>query len=324
MGYQLIGGFQDIKDNMKILVTGGAGFIGRWVVKKLAESSDIWVLDNLSNGKEENLLEFRNKLKDFVIGDIRDTKILKTIFKNKFDICIHLAADINVQSSIDDPKETFESNITGTFNLLEEARKAGTKFIFISSALVYSSANRPINESHPLKPASPYAASKIAGENLAFSYYFTYNLPVVVLKPFSAYGPFQKSNMEGGVVSIFIQKSLDNQPLPVFGDGTQTRDFIYVEDCAEFIIKAAFSDKAIGEIINAGSGSDISIKDLALLISNDQKMIKLVPHHHPQAEIQKMVCDDSKASKLLGWVPKTSLKDGIIKTRDWMNNTKAI
>ena len=124
--------------------------------------------------------------------------------------------------------------------------------------------------------------------------------------------------MEGGVISIFIKSFLEGKPLNIFGDGKQRRDFLYVEDAAEFIVKAAFSNKAVGEIINAGSGRDISIRDLALLICRDPKRIRYIKHPHPQSEIPRLLCDYTKAKQILGWSPKKSLEDGIKKTREWI------
>lgn len=313
---------------MVILVTGGAGFIGRWVVKMLlSENKDVVVIDNLSNGRKENLAEFENNphLKDFIIGDIKDKKIIEDIFlRYKFSICFHLAAQINVQESLDFPERAFESNIIGTYNILEAARKLNTKIILVGSCMVYDLADfeKPISETHSIKPTSPYAGSKVAAEELALSYYYGFGLPVVILRPFNTYGPFQKTNMEGGVVSIFINRKINNEKLIIFGDGTQTRDLLYVEDCAEFIIEAAECEKCIGEIINAGSGRDISINNLAKLIASDKNQIEHVKHHHPQSEIMKLVCDNSKAKRLLNWEPKTSLKEGILILEHWLKNKK--
>jgi nucleoside-diphosphate-sugar epimerase len=128
--------------------------------------------------------------------------------------------------------------------------------------------------------------------------------------------------MEGGVVSIFVNSLLQGETLTIFGDGTQTRDLLYVEDCADFIVNASFNEKAVGEVINAGSGKDIAIKDLALLICKDAERIKHVKHHHPQSEIPKLLCDFTKAKELLVWVPKVSLEAGIKKTEDWINAGK--
>lgn len=307
---------------MNALVTGGAGFIGRWVVRALLDKKiNVWVLDNFSNGKKENLEEFKKNdhFKELIVGDIKDKKILAEIFKNRIDICLHLAASINIHESITDPETTLQNNIFGSLNVLEEARKNKTKVVFVSSAHVYSETrDKPIDESHPTKAGSPYSASKISGENLVLSYYYVYKLPVTIVRPFTAYGPYQKSNLEGGVTSIFIQSHLEGGKLEVFGDGSQTRDLFYVEDCADFIVKAALSEKANGEVFNAGSGKDIPIKELALFICKDPKKIVFVGHPHPQSEVSKMVCDYSKAKRVLDWEPRTSLEEGIALTKEWL------
>jgi len=306
---------------MGILVTGGAGFIGRWVVKELlSKKHRVVALDNLSNGSVENVQEFlKNPNFTFIKGNILDQKKLGGTFKRGIDACIHLAAQINVQESIDHPERAFKNNIVGTYNVLEECRKRDVKLVLVGTCMVYDMViSRPMNERHPLKPASPYASSKLVGEELALSYFHAYGLPVVVTRPFNTYGPFQKSNLEGGVVSIFIKRNLDGKPLLVFGDGRQTRDLLYVEDCADFIIRATFSKGAVGEVINAGSGKDVSINDLALMICKDKRKIEHVPHPHPQSEIRRLVCDYYKAKGILGWRPKTSLEDGIGKTTQWL------
>ncbi len=308
---------------MKALVTGGAGFIGRWLVKKLLnEGYEVTAIDDFSNGKRENIEEFENmKGFHFYKGDIRDAEVIDDAFKKeRYDIVYHLAAEINVQKSIDDPVQTFERDVVGTFNILEKCRKAGTKMVFMSTCMVYDRSNdeKGINELHPTKPASPYAAAKLAGEALVLSYYHAYKLPTVVVRPFNTYGPFQKTNGEGGVVAVFIEKMLKSEPLKIYGDGTQTRDLMYVEDCVDFIYRAGKDNRAIGQIINAGTGRDISINDLAHVIAKNDGLIKHVPHIHPQSEIMKLKCDFTKAKKLLDWEPKVSLEEGIDKTRKWI------
>lgn len=310
---------------MKILVTGGAGFIGRWVVKKLLDDGyEVCVLDDFSNGRMENIEDFKDNPRfDFVLGDVRNKKVLKDIFKKDEDICIHAAAAINVQESIENPQRYYDVNVNGTFNILEEARKNDVKVVLIGTCMVYDlTSSKAISEEHPLNPKSPYAGSKLAAENLASSYFHAYGLPIVITRPFNTYGPYQKSDMEGGVVSIFIKSLLEGKTLDIFGDGTQTRDLLFVGDCADFIVKAAFSDKAVGEVINAGSGKDIAIKDLALLICGNHERIRHVEHHHPQSEIPKLLCDHTKARKMLGWEPKTSLNGGIEKTKAWIRQTE--
>ena len=268
----------------------------------------------------ENVEEFKENPKfEFVLGDVRNNEMLENILKKNVDICIHAAAAINVQESIENPQKYYDVNVNGTFNILEKARKRDVKVILIGTCMVYDlGSSEAISEEHPLNPKSPYAGSKLAAENLALSYFHAYGLPVVIARPFNTYGPHQKSDMEGGVVSIFIKALLEGKTLNVFGNGTQTRDLLYVEDCADFIVKATFSDEAVGEIINAGSGKDIAIKDLAFLVSRDPERIRYVEHHHPQSEIPKLLCDYAKAKKLLGWEPETSLDEGIEKTKEWI------
>ena len=308
---------------MKILVTGGAGFIGRWVVKKLLEDEHrVWVLDNLVNGSEANLKElsrYNDKL-TFIRGDVKDIPLLNSLFEFKFDICYHLAASINVQDSIDSPALTFDNDTVGTFNILEQCRKFNVKLVFMSTCMVYDRAteDKGINEDHPVKPASPYAGSKIAAENMVLSYWYAYGLPVVVVRPFNTYGPYQKSGGEGGVVAIFIKNTLEGKQINIYGDGTQTRDLMYVEDCAEFVTKAGYMCSVNGQIVNAGLGKDININDLALLIAKNKDMINHVPHIHPQSEISRLLCNCSKAWELLGWKSRTSLELGIQKTTEWI------
>jgi len=312
---------------MRFLVTGGAGFIGRWVVKRLLDlEHDVWVLDDLSNGSRENVAEFEGleNFKGLTVGDICSAEAVAKAFECEPEVCIHAAAQINVQESLDDPPKSYRVNVLGTYNILEAARKSNTKVVLVGTCMVYDVADssKPISEQHALKPASPYAGSKLAAEDLAQSYYLGLGLPVVIVRPFNTYGPHQKSNMEGGVVSIFVKKTLAGETLNIFGDGTQTRDLLYVEDCADFIVQAALSEAAVGEVINAGLGKDISINDLALLVAKDESKIQHVEHHHPQSEIQKLLCDSSKAEKILDWKPKTTLEDGIKKTREWIKENE--
>lgn len=314
---------------LNILVTGGAGFIGRWVVDRLLKDGHhVWVLDDLSNGRIENLEDLRNHKNfiDFVNGDIKDMQILNHLFINNFDICYHLAASINVQDSIDNPRMTFNNDVIGTFNILEQCKSNNVKIVFMSTCMVYERAwgEVGINESNEVKPASPYAGSKLAAENMVLSYFYAYDLPATVIRPFNTYGPYQKTGGEGGVVAIFLKNKLAGKTLQIYGDGNQTRDLLYVEDCARFVVETGYSNKVNGEIVNAGLGEDISINELAKLIVNDTNCIQHIDHIHPQSEIPKLLCDYSKAKTLLNWEPNFTLEEGIKKTEKWIKTTKLL
>jgi nucleoside-diphosphate-sugar epimerase len=192
--------------------------------------------------------------------------------------------------------------------------------------MVYDRASTPegIGEDHPTKPASPYAASKISGEALTLSYFHAYGLPTTVVRPFNTYGPFQRSVGEGGVVAIFTRRSLLGEELRIYGDGTQTRDLLYVEDCARFVCDALGSEAAIGRTLNAGTGVDVSVNELAALIEPDPDRIVHVEHIHPQSEIAVLRCDARRARQVLGWEPETSLAEGLARTRTWMADRLAL
>jgi nucleoside-diphosphate-sugar epimerase len=307
---------------MRVLVTGAAGFIGRWVVAELLDRGHtVLPIDNLATGDPANLAGFAAdpNARPLDIGDIRDAAACRR-WAGEVDAIAHLAASISVQDSIDDPSATFENDVVGTFNLLEAARAARTRFLFMSTCMVYdrSTSGTGIAEDHATKPASPYAASKLAGEALTLSYHHAYGLPATVVRPFNTYGPFQRSVGEGGVVAIFTRRSLLGEPLRIFGDGTQTRDLLFVTDCARFVVDALISDAVVGQVLNAGTGVDVSVNDLAAAIHPDPAQIVHVEHIHPQSEIAVLRCDARRARRVLGWEPEVSLADGLTRTRTWM------
>ncbi|HEY7131735.1 MAG TPA: NAD-dependent epimerase/dehydratase family protein [Candidatus Limnocylindrales bacterium] len=307
---------------MRILVTGAAGFIGRWVVGELLDRGHtVLPIDSLVAGEEANLAEFADHpgLLPFEQGDVRDEAACRR-WTTSVDAVAHLAASISVQDSIDDPATTFENDVVGTFRLLEAARAARARFLFMSTCMVYDRATTPegISETHPTKPASPYAASKLSGEALALSYVHAYRLPVTVVRPFNTYGLFQRSVGEGGVVAIFSRLSLRGEPLRIYGDGSQTRDLLYASDCARFVADALLSDAATGRILNAGTGHDISVNALAAAIEPDPDRIVHVDHIHPQSEIPVLRCDAREAARVLGWRAEVGLDEGLRRVRSWM------
>jgi nucleoside-diphosphate-sugar epimerase len=313
---------------VRVLVTGAAGFIGRWVVGELlARGHTVLPIDNLAEGDEANLDAFVGQpgFLPFEQGDVRDAAACRR-WTGQVDAVAHLAASISVQDSIDDPATTFENDVVGTFNLLEGARASGARLLFMSTCMVYDRASTPegIGETHPTKPASPYAASKLSGEALTLSYFHAYGLPTTVIRPFNTYGPFQRSVGEGGVVAIFTRRSLLGEELRIYGDGTQTRDLLYVEDCARFVCDALVSDDAIGGLLNAGTGVDVSVNALAALVEPDAGRIVHVEHIHPQSEIAVLRCDSRKAREVLGWAPQIPLAEGLARTRSWMAERLAL
>jgi nucleoside-diphosphate-sugar epimerase len=308
-------------------VTGAAGFIGRWVVGELlARGHEVLPIDSLVAGDIANLDEYADRpgMLPFEQGDVRDAAACRR-WIGGVDAVAHLAASISVQDSIDDPATTFENDVVGTFNILEAARQSGARVLFMSTCMVYDRASTPegISEDHPTRPASPYAASKLAGEALTLSYFHAYGLPTTVVRPFNTYGPFQRSVGEGGVVAIFTRLSLAGEPLRIYGDGTQTRDLLYATDCARFVCDALLSDAATGRILNAGTGADVSVNALAAAVEPDPSRIVHVEHIHPQSEIAVLRCDPREARRVLGWRPEVALDEGLGRVRDWMADRMA-
>jgi len=308
----------------KVLVTGGAGFLGSHLaegfVKKKCETI---VLDDFSNANLNNirgLLAFRNFR--LVKGDIRNFEVMKEISKN-IDAIFHLAAQIHVDKSIIYPVETFEVNTIGTLNVLEAARQNRVnKVIYASSSEVYGTAKYiQMDEAHPLNPSSPYAASKVAADRLCFSYFNTYGLNVVVVRAFNTFGPRQKSTGYASVIPIFIRRVLQSKPPIVFGDGKQTRDYLYVKDTIEAynLVYNNFDD-LVGEAINFGTGKEVEIEALAKKIIKLCKVDGLVPvYAEPRpGEVRRLCADISKASKKLGFKPKWTLEDAIKDYINWM------
>jgi len=275
------------------------------------------VIDNLSTGKRENL----NPKAKFYETDICSSKISQIFKREKPQIVFHYAAQIDVRKSVENPIKDARINILGTLNLLENCKKYKVKrFIFASSVGVYGDSKKsPVKENYPLNPISPYPIAKLAIEKY-LNFYQSQGLDFVSLRYSNIYGPRQSSKGEGGVIAIFIDKLLKKERPTIFGDGNQTRDFLYVNDAVEAAISAIRTP--IGSIYNVGTNKEITIDALFKLLSCILKT-KIRPIFQPfrQGEIVNSKVDYSKIKKELGWKPKYTLEEGLQVTIDWFKNS---
>ena len=292
---------------MNILVTGGAGFIGSHLVEHLIQKGHkVTVLDNLCTGKKENLAKVKNKIK-FFKEDISKNKDLSKYFKN-LDWVFHLAGLADIVPSIKNPKNYYDTNVNGTFRILEAARKAKVKkFIYAASSSCYGIPNfLPISENAEIKPMYPYALTKWLGEQLVMNWQKIYNLPAISLRLFNVYGPRSRSTgAYGAVFGVFLAQKLAKKPFTIVGNGKQTRDFTYVTDVVDAMIKAAKS-KIMGEIFNIGSEREVSVNKIVNLLDGQKVFIPKRP-----GEPDKLLADVSKIKKKLLWKPKVSIEEGV-------------
>lgn len=298
---------------MTILVTGGAGFIGSHLVERLLGAGHlVRVLDNLSTGKRENLPQ--HPALELEIGDIRDDTAVRTAVRGVSAV-IHLAAVASVQASIDDPVGTHGANLIGTLNLLEAGRQAGVKrFLYASSAAVYGDTTTlPVAETTAPRPLSPYAADKLAGEHYLQFYAAKHGLKTTAFRFFNIYGPRQDpSSPYSGVISVFVNRARAGLPVTVFGDGRQTRDFVYVGDLVEVLLTALTNEKMAGQTMNVGRGLECALLDL--LVGLENAMGKPIERKHAApriGDIAKSCADTTRLKTLLGWIPQTDLATGL-------------
>lgn len=303
---------------MKILVTGGAGFIGSNIVKQLLIlGHEPIVLDNLSSGYKENLIP--NVI--FYEGDVRDVSFLKKI-SQECKIIIHLAASVGNKRSIDHPQLDAEINLIGTLNVLETARSAGiNRVVFSSSAGIFGELKTlPIAEDHPQEPDSPYGTSKLAAEKMCLVYNKLYGMHNICLRYFNVFGPHQRFDAYGNVIPIFANRLLRKEPIHIFGDGEQTRDFVNVRDVVSANLKAAFSEEIQG-VFNIGSGSRISINNLAEMMQKAAGVTTDIQYLPPRpGDVRDSLADISKAQKLLGYDPGTDIYSDLVDYWNWIKN----
>jgi nucleoside-diphosphate-sugar epimerase len=308
---------EEVKLVSKVLITGGAGFIGHHLTRRLLRMSyEVVVLDNFKTGKMQNISpHLKNAPFKLVVGDVRNKKVIRNAM-NGVDAVVHLAALISVEESFKNPIETHNVNVTGTLNVLEEAARMNIeKFIYASSTAVYGDGNPlPLREGYPPKPLSPYATSKVSAEYYCEMFHRSYRLKTVILRYFNVYGPGQENNPYSGVIAKFLSNALSGAPIVIHGDGKQTRDFIYIDDVVEATILALESSDAVGQTFNICTGTPVSINELATIVKElMRKDLKITYDKPRKGDIRDNYGDPSKAFEILKFKAKNNLKEGIKK-----------
>jgi len=320
-----------MSDRSTVVVTGGAGFIGSELVRQLAARDDrVVIVDNLVNGKRENVADCLSPHVTLMVVDIRDVETLMPILHSARAV-YHLAC-LGVRHSVHSPEENHEVNATATLGLLAACRHADVpRFVYVSSSEVYGGVRwaptirwEQMTEDHPAFPCTVYGGSKLAGECYARAYYRTYGYPTVVVRPFNAYGPRSHHEGDSGeVIPKFLLRCLAGRPMVVFGDGAQSRDFTFVTDTAHGILLAGEHAMAVGETINVGSGSEVTINELALRVAAvvgrpDAEVV----HDRPRpGDVPRLVADVSRAKSLLGYEPNVSLEEGLERLLGWYRDS---
>lgn len=300
-----------------VLVTGGAGFIGSHLVDALvgANVAKVRVLDDFSTGRPENLAHLKGSAAlEIVRGDIRDAGTVEKVMTGA-QVVFHLACR-GVRHSIGNPRESHEVNAAGTLTILAEARKQGIeRVVHMSSSEVYGSARKvPMDEEHPCYPETVYGAAKLAAEAYARAYWNTYRTPTVVVRPFNNFGPRAHHEGDAGeVIPRFAVWALNGVTPVIFGDGKQTRDFIYVEDTAYWLCRIAETDSLLGQTINLGSGIETSVNQLAELVYEAAGQSVLKPEYHPArpGDVRRHCAGVARAREILGFAPRVSVREGI-------------
>jgi UDP-glucose 4-epimerase len=300
-----------------VLVTGGAGFIGSHLVKALIEQGDqVRVLDDLSSGTKENLAGLEI---DLIVGDIRDNGLVERATAG-VEIVFHLAAMISPAESMKDPLRCYDVNVNGTLNVLWKAHVSGAKQVVLaSSCAIYGDASKASSESDPVNPISPYAGSKLAAENVASMFSRVYGLSTINLRYFNVYGPGQMADSPyAAAIPIFIAAMHSNMSPTVFGDGHQTRDFVYVSDVVRANLIAAKAERPSGEVYNIAGPTSVSILELLAglkdILPGGGEVVFAPPR---PGDILHSRADRSKAEGALGYRPEIALEQGLQRTVQW-------
>ena len=305
----------------RMLVTGGAGFIGSSLVRQAVDRGyDVRVVDNLVNGTKKNLAGLHEEHAELLEVDIRDRQLM-TRALDDMDLVVHLAC-LGVRHSIHSPTENHDVNATATLELLSLAREASVRrFVYVSSSEVYGTAKWvPMTEDHPTQPHTVYGGSKLAGECYARAFHDTHGFPTVVVRPFNAFGPRCHHEGDAGeVIPRLMLRCLAGQPMVIFGDGLQTRDFTFVADTAAGVLDAAEAPEAVGRTINLGLGHEVTILELAKVIARVLgKQDVPIEHLEPRpGDVRRLCADRSLAAEVLGWRPRYTLEDGLAKLAAW-------
>lgn len=312
---------------MRALVTGGAGFIGSTLVDRLlAEGHRVTVVDDLSRGRSENLESARQAGERFDFHQVGLTSpaIDDVVAEARPEVIFHLAAQIDVRLSVEDPVHDAQVNVVGTVRLAEAARRAGVRRIVFTSSggSIYGPVTElPVAESRPVDPLSPYAAGKVAGEIYLEMFSRLYGIEWAGVAPANVYGPRQDPHGEAGVVAIFSQRLLAGESTRVFGDGGNTRDYVFVDDVVDAFVRAAQVPAAAGLRFNVGTGVETSDRGLHTLVAEAAGAAD-DPEYAPArlGDVARSSLDASRAAEVLGWTPRVSITEGVARTVDYFRD----
>lgn len=312
---------------MRALVTGGAGFIGSTLVDRLlAEGHSVTVVDDLSRGRLENLADAREAGDRFTFHELglTDSAIADVVEQTAPELVFHLAAQIDVRASVEDPVRDAQVNVVGTVRLAEAARRAGVRRIVFTSSggSIYGPVTElPVAESRSVDPLSPYAAGKVSGEIYLEMFARLYGLEWAAVAPANVYGPRQDPHGEAGVVAIFSQRLLAGQPTRVFGDGGNTRDYVFVDDVVDAFVRASTEPAAVGLRFNVGTGVETSDRELHTLVAGAAGSAD-DPEYAPArlGDVARSALDASRAAEILGWSPTVPIREGVARTVDFFRD----